>query len=254
MSVGAPRRSAYALRAIARGALMSVCALLPSLSAAEITSARYTDPTTRYPHGVLGDQIEHATLQVTLQDGRTARVTWPDTVVFEDTNPRVVDLNNDGDPEVIVVESHEAQGARLAIYGMVDRELALRAATPFIGTRFRWLAVVGAADLDGDGVTEIAYVDRPHLAKTLRVWRYEDHGDTTATLSQVAQLPGVSNHRIGEADIAGGIRTCAEIPEMVVATANWTRVLGVAWDGAEFTTTDLGPHQGRGSFANAMGC
>jgi hypothetical protein len=45
------------------------------------------------------------------------------------------------------------------------------ASTPWIGQRFRWLAPVAAADLDGDGAMELAYVDRPHLARTLRVWR-----------------------------------------------------------------------------------
>jgi len=59
---------------------------------------------------------------------------------------------------------------------------------------------VGAADLDGDGFVEVAFIDRPHLAKVLRVWRYVD-GD----FAEVAVMDGVTNHRIGEPDIAGGI-------------------------------------------------
>ena len=80
-------------------------------------------------------------------------------------------------------------------------DLRLVAATPNIGQRNRWLAPVAAADLDGDGATEIAYVDRPHLARRLRIWRFEG-----GSLTEIAALPGLTNHRIGEAFITGGLR------------------------------------------------
>ncbi|MGR3435075.1 MAG: VCBS repeat-containing protein, partial [Shimia sp.] len=61
------------------------------------------------------------------------------------------------------------------------------------------------------------------------------------------------NHRIGERDIAGGVRACpGRAPEMILADAGWTRVLGITWDGEEFATRDLGPHRGRESFAAAL--
>lgn len=221
--------------------------------AQEITGAEYVDPTTRYPHDVLGDAIEHETLRVTFADGRTASLTWPDTIVFEDTAPRLVDIDGDGAPEVLAVESHEERGARLVIYRASGTALALAAATPFIGQRFRWLAPLGAADLDGDGRIEIAYIDRPHLARTLRIWRY-DNGSFT----QIAAAEGLTNHRIGERDIAGGIRTCAGatevMPEMILATADWTRLIAARLEDGRITTRDIGPHRGRASFAAAMAC
>ena len=226
-----------------------VMALAATPAAAEITGARYTEPTTRYAHGVLGDDIEHATLEVTLSDGMVASVNWVDTVVFEDTEPRLVDVTGDGAPEVIVVESHEDQGGRLAIYGLQDGTIARLAETPWIGQRFRWLAPVGAADLDGDGAIEIAYIDRPHLAKTLRVWRYEN-----GALTQIATRAGLTNHRIGERDIAGGIRDCAQGPEMIVADAGWAQVVAVRMVDGALVATPLGPHAGRPSFAKAMRC
>ncbi|MDA7427064.1 VCBS repeat-containing protein [Primorskyibacter aestuariivivens] len=232
---------------------MSGLWLAGAAAAQEITAARYEGPTTRYPHGVLGDEIEHTGLAVTLSDGRVLRASWERDVVFEDTEPRLADLDGDGAPEVIVVESHETQGARLAIWGMVSGNLAQITATPFIGTRFRWLAPVGAADLDGDGVMELAYVDRPHLAKTLRVWRYETQG-RTVRLREVASLKGVTNHRIGEVDIAGGIRDCGQGPEMIVADAGWREVLALRFDGAKISQQSLGAHRGRDSFARAMRC
>lgn len=250
----APRLRLRPWRGLARGACLASGLWLAGAAAADqITAARYAEPTTRYPHGVLGDEVEHAALVVTLADGRDIRARFDRDIVFEDTQPRLADLDGDGAPEVIVVESHERQGARLAIWGLVEDRLAPIAATPFIGTRFRWLAPLGAADLDGDGVMELAYVDRPHLAKTLRIWRYEAYG-TNVRLSEVGTFKGVTNHRIGETDIAGGIRDCGNGPEMILADAAWREVLGLRFDGDDIRSQTLGAHRGRGSFAQAMRC
>ena len=229
----------------ARRAILALC-LWPAMAAADvIDAARYTDPTTRYAHGVLGDAIEHGTLELILSGGRRVSLTLPQSDVFEDTAPRLADLDGDGDAEVIVVQSNDRLGAKLAIYD----ETGLVAATPNIGMRNRWLAPLGAADLDGDGMMEIAYIDRPHLAKTLHVWRFEND-----TLRPVASLPGYTNHRIGETDIAGGIRTCAGSPEMIVASADWSGLVALRFDGALFSGTLLGTDTTRPAFSDAMAC
>lgn len=238
----------------ARGAAVWLCAGLASQAAAqEIVSARYDGPTTRYPHGVLGDEVEYDTLTVRLSDGREMSARWAQDIVFEDLSPRVVDVDGDGAPEVVVVESHERQGARLAVWGLVDGTLAAKATTPFIGTRFRWLAPAAVADLDGDGLVELAYVDRPHLAKVLRVWRYEPLGAGQVRLSEVASLGGVTNHRIGWDYIAGGLRDCGQGPEMVLADAGWSNVVAVRFDGAGLTETVLGPYT-PDAMERALGC
>ena len=218
-----------------------------SAMAEDIKSARYEGPTTRYAHGVLGDAIEHGELVLTLASGKTRRLVLPETRVFEDTEPRLFDVDGDGDREVITVESDQRLGARLSIY---DAE-GLVAANDFIGRSNRWLAPtgVGAVDLDGDGQVELAYVDRPHLAKTLRIFRYRD-----GKLVPLAALKGVTNHRIGERDIAGGIRDCGTGPEIIVADAAWRRVLAITFDGKALGTRDIGPHRGRASFAKALAC
>ena len=201
--------------------------------AESVIAARFDDPTKRYQHGILGDAIEHGALVIDTDTGRRLRFVLPETRVFEDTEPRLVDVDADGQNEVIVVETDLSLGARL------------------IGRANRWLAPVGvgAADLDGDGTLELAYIDRPHLAKTLRIYRFQP-----GKLEFLAEFPGVTNHRIGETDIAGGIRDCGSGPEMIVADADWQRVLAVQFDGTEFSVTDLGRHQGRDSFAAAMAC
>ena len=92
--------------------------LCVSQAAAEavIVKAEYADPTDRYGHGVLGDDIEYGALRPTLSDGKVRRVVLPETLVFEDVVPRVVDVGGPLGPEVIVVESSNTKGGRLVVY------------------------------------------------------------------------------------------------------------------------------------------
>lgn len=224
---------------------LAVVALTATTACAEtIVSAQYTDPTDRYAHGILGDAIEWGTLVITTDTG-TRRFTLSQDRVFEDVAPRLLDLDNDGTPEVVVIETLASKGAQLAIYDATGKI----AFTPHIGRTNRWLAPIGAADLDGDGAIEIAYVDRPHLAKTLRVWRYEG-----GAMTHVADLEGLTNHRIGEADIGGGIRDCGDGPEMITANSDWRNVMATTLVDGQLSTRVLGDHIDRGSFATALSC
>lgn len=227
------------------GLCLALAAAASSAEGAEVTSARYADPTARYAHGVLGDALEWGTLELTSDDGRTTRLVLPEVRVFEDLAPRLHDIDGDGVPEAVVIESHQDKGARLAVYGLEG----LITATPYIGRSYRWLAPVGVGDLDGDGAVELAYVDRPHLAKTLRVWRYAD-----GALAEIASLPGVTNHRIGQDFISGGLRDCGKGPEMIVASGNWQEVLSITLRGGQLTPQNLGPFEGPASWAAALAC
>ncbi len=215
-----------------------------SACAETIVSADYAAPTDRYAHGILGDAIEWGALEITTDTG-TRRFVLSGDRVFEDVAPRLADIDGDVSPEVIVVETLASAGAQLAVYD----ETGKIAATPHIGQTNRWLAPVGVADLDGDGAIEIAYIDRPHLAKMLRVWRYTD-----AALVPVADLPGLTNHRIGERDIGGGIRDCGAGPEMITANADWTDVMATSLIDGQLTSRSIGAHIDRGSFATALAC
>lgn len=214
-------------------------------AAAEIAGARYAAPTTRYAHEVLGDAVEWGALILTLSNGQALRIVLPETSVFEDVTPRLADVDGDGDAEVVAVESSLSRGARLAIYD----ETGLVAATPHIGRAHRWLAPVGAADLDGDGHVELAYVDRPHLARVLRIWRFRDGG-----LHHLADAPGFTNHRIGWDFIAGGLRDCGEAPELVTASGDWTRILAARLANGRIETRDLGTYDGPESLEAALDC
>ena len=235
-----------------RGGALALCLVAAFFGAAaaaagarDITGASYSAPTTRYAHGVLGDDIEYGALELQFADGSSRRFTLPENLVFEDTAPRLADVTGDGFPEVITVESALTLGARLTIWNSDGR----LASTPHIGRSNRWLAPVGAADLDGDGNIEIAYVDRPHLARILRIWRFENGG-----LIEVARKSGLTNHQIGQDFITGGIRDCDGTPEIITVNTDWSRIIASRYDGVMISSRNIGAFNGSPSVDRALAC
>jgi hypothetical protein len=221
--------------------------------------AAFGAPTERYAHGVLGDAIEYGALTLTVsnrssatagQDAAVRRsqivIRLPRDHVFEDLEPRLVDLDLDGRADAaMVVETDVALGGALALYGPEGKITE----TPHIGRTNRWLAPIGAADLDGDGHVELAYVDRPHLARTIRVWRYR-----SGRLEPVAELAGFTNHRIGEDFITSGLRDCGQGPEMILADSSWRNVVAVQLTQGALQARTLAPFRSRASVDRALSC
>lgn len=216
-----------------RCALFACCAAIVGFGAqAEVTSARLTQATGRYDHAILGDSMEWGGLRLTGPSGMV-EVTLPQSRVFEDVEARVVDLDGDGRAEVLVVETDTRRGASLAVYDMTGKVTS----TPFIGRTHRWLAPLGVGDLDGASLPEIAYVDRPHLAKELVILQYRNQ-----KLTEIARIKGLTNHRIGDTSIAGGIRNCGQIGEAILANADWSELMAVRMDGQVLTARSLGTY------------
>ena len=217
-----------------------------------VMHAGFLRETDEYGHGVLADLRDAKALTIHLRLPGDERITCPAEVilpegeVFEDIAPRLADLDGDGLPEIVVVQSNAGTGAKLAIY---DRRGRLVAATPNIGQRHRWLAPVAVADLDGDGHVELAYVDRPHLAKRLRVWRFRG-----GKLEHVADGEGFTNHRIGWDFIAGGVRRCGGTTEIITANSDWTRNVAARLTSGRIARRDLGPYSGPKSLDAATNC
>ncbi|MEO1549132.1 MAG: VCBS repeat-containing protein [Pseudomonadota bacterium] len=226
-------------------------------------TARFVGPTDRYAHCVLGDCLEWSGLEVTVtvpaRLGAQATVpltvglSLPETRVFEDLAPRCAPMGPNGEIWVIVVESAQGAGAQLAAYTLDQDAQGLRlikiAETPHIGRQNRWLAPAGIADFDGDGQLDVAFVDRPHLARTLRVVTPRN-----GRFVQIAAAPGHSNHRIGEDFISGGVRDCGTGPEVITANASWSQVLATALDGQTLISRPLGPFTGPESLKAARTC
>lgn len=232
---------------------LPICALLglwASFAFADIKSAEFADPTTRYNHGILGDAIEYGALHIFVTDkitGKTKKVTieLPWDHVFEDIKPRLADVDNDGNLEVIVIETDVSKGASLAVYD----EFGKLAETPHIGRSQRWLAPIGIADFNGDGDMDIAYIDRPHLAKVLRVWSYQN-----GKLVEIANTRTLSNHKIGWNFIAGGVRDCGHGPEIITADGGWRKIMVTRMRGATLHSKPIGSYNGPDSLKAALSC
>ena len=239
-------------------AVLALCAAGPA-AAQTIVDAAFDEPTDRYDHGILGDALEWGALRVRVRaatgggiGSHTLRL--PQDAVFEDTAPRLWDVTGDGAPEVVAVQTSLALGARLLVMGLADGQLTALAATPYIGQTHRWLAPAGAADLDGDGRIEIAYVDRPHLDRVLRILRMVPGDAGGWSLEEVAAVPGLTNHRIGDRTISGGLRDCGTGPSIVTASADWSRIVATTFDGKSAATADLGPLDAPDAMARALAC
>lgn len=220
-----------------------------------LVAAWYDGATDRYRHGVLGDDIEATELHViSNHDGEQCvqSLVLDDNEVFEDLAPRLVDMDGDNELDVVAVVSDVELGAKLAVFGHTSdhTKLTLKAATPNIGSAYRWLAPIGTGDFNGDGLMDIAFVDRPHLAKTLRVYSYAPN----VGLVEQASAPGHTNHRIGEDYISSGIRSCDGQLQIVTVDPNWERILATTLNETTLTTGEMGVFDGIDSIKAALEC
>jgi hypothetical protein len=158
----------------------------------DIARAWLAEPTDRYEHGVLGDKIEAAALDIETRDGKRETVRLKSDAVFEDLQPRIADLDGDGHDEIVVVKSYLKRGSALAIIGLRRGKYEILAETPPLGGPHRWLNPAGIADFTGDGRTDIALVRQPHAVGALEIWNWRD-----GRLQKVAEMKDVSNHIAG---------------------------------------------------------
>lgn len=162
----------------------------------DIASAWLINPTDRYDHGILGDAIEAAGLVLKRRDGTLFRYLLDPGSVFEDRRVRLIDLDNDGADEAIVVQSYLDEGAALSVFALGADGVDYISEVPAIGRPNRWLNPVGAADFDGDGFTEVAFVETPHIGGTLKLYEFRD-----GKLRFDAAASGFSNHAIGSREL-----------------------------------------------------
>ena len=158
----------------------------------DIVQAWLMMPTDRYRHFVLGAQYEAAGVRVRLADGSLRDFILPEDSVFEDREPRLVDLDADGRNELVLVKSVEGLGASLTVLGLRNDELQIMAETPPIGRANRWLNPAGFGRFIGNTRLQIALVRMPHILGRLEIWDYGRGGLILAHTHE-----GFSNHRIG---------------------------------------------------------
>lgn len=207
-----------------------------------ITWAWLGTPTSRYPHAALGSSVHAATLHVVLKNGpaRALQLTLPAHRVFEDRQVRVVDLDGDGQDELVVVESDVSQGAALVVLGVqgdTAPKLVELARSPFIGTAMRWLNPLGFADVDGDGRQEIASVTTPHVGGLLTLYRYQP-----PHLVPMATRAGLTNHVYGRTEQGMAlVLNDGSTPAFAIPNAQLTQLHRVVWDGQQGFTDTTAP-------------
>jgi hypothetical protein len=197
-----------------------------------IRSAWLTAPTTIYGHGILGDRIEASGLRAIRRDGTGLEFFLGRDSVFEDLRVRLVDLDGDGQEELVAIRSYLDRGAALAVYRVTAAGIEPLAEGPAIGRPYRWLNPAGAADFDGDGVVEIAYVETPHIGGTLRFYAL---GATGLGLEHSAF--GFSNHAIGSRvlDMSAVIDWNADgTPDLALPDASRRRMIVVTLGGGAY--------------------
>ena len=153
-------------------------------------------PSSRYSHGVLGDQLEATsfTLVETLPEPRILHVTsLPDNEVIEGVAPIWWDLTGDNQLEVIATISDLDLGARIAVF---DESGTRIAQGPVIGHAFRWRHQIAAAQFGTQDEIELAVVRTPHIGGVVEFYRLEGN-----QLAITAEFPGVTSHIIGSRNL-----------------------------------------------------
>ena len=192
-------------------------------------------PTRRYPHGALGSVVHAGSVFAQVRDAQGA---WqiveralPFDRVYEDRVPRIVDIDQDGREEIILIEADALRGAALVVLGTEQQRdgvrLVERARGPFAGSTFRWLNPVGVADFDGDGQLDLASVTTPHIGGVLQLLHFRP-----PALVPFARAMDVSNHRMGalEQDLAVIVHRSGQRPTIVVPDMTRRALHALRWD------------------------
>lgn len=153
-------------------------------------------PTNKYNHGVLGDNLEASS--ITLIDTQptpqiTSVITLPDNEVIEGIAPIWVDIDKDGDSEIIVTVSDLELGAGLVVFSETGERLA---EGPKMGQPFRWRHQIAFGELGSEGESELAVVRTPHIGGVIEYYQYSDDA-----LTIVAEFPGITSHVIGSRNL-----------------------------------------------------
>ena len=155
-----------------------------------------SDPTDKYDHGVLGDNLEAAsiTLIETLPEPLiNSRITLNDNEVIEGIAPIWADLTGDGRREIIVTVSNLDLGAGIAVFNESGDRIA---EGPKFGRPYRWRHQIAVDNLGPHGETELVVVRTPHIGGTVEYYQLHD-----GELAIAAEFAGITSHTNGSRNL-----------------------------------------------------
>jgi hypothetical protein len=157
-----------------------------------------SDPTLRYRHGVLGDEVEAAAATVIEPSTLAPRAHWTATsdVVIEER--RLLPFPAADRGGLVATLSGGGDGGAIAVlaYGRADaaRELRVVARAPGLGRERRWRHVLGASG------PRIYTVATPHVGGPLERFTFTRTPDGARLAREAYDLP-VTSHRIGRREL-----------------------------------------------------
>jgi hypothetical protein len=209
-----------------------------------------SNPTSDYPHGVLGDALEARS--ITLIDPNSIPVSIKEfqidpVDVIEGIAPLWVDLDGDGVREIIVTQSNIHVGARIVVY---NQEGEVIAQSDPIGLGFRWLHLIAAAQIVNGDTLDLVVVRTPHIGGVLEIYEL-----TEGKLEISNSLKGYSSHQIGSRNLDASLVTDMNadgIPDIVVPDQSQQYLSALQITDAEWTEIWRVPMNGKLS-TNLMG-
>ena len=210
----------------------------------DIAWAWLGSPTDRYPHTALGSRTHAGSVHVLTTASTSTSAGAPQEIVyrlpihrvFEDLTLRLVDLDQDGRDELIVVEADALRGASVVVLGIEDspsgKTLKEKARSAPAGSTFRWLNPVGVADFDGDGKLDVAAVITPHIGGVLTLYHYRP-----PQLMPYARAMDTSNHLMGspEQQLAVILQLPGQRPTIIVPDMSQKALHALRWEGSGAT-------------------
>jgi len=153
-----------------------------------------SDPTTRYDHGILGDDLEAGSITVlrpSAGDPEVVGEVRPESGgVFESLAPLWFQARPDGEELLAITESTADGGSRISAY---HPDGALAAAGPFFGEPSRWRHLLAAGPFGPGGELELASTRTPHLGGEIE---FHKPNLETGKLETTTTLPGYATHTI----------------------------------------------------------
>lgn len=159
-----------------------------------------TQPTNRYDHGVLGDDMEASGIAlVDTQPGlrviRTIPIEAPD--VIEGISPIWADLDDDGVRDIIVTLSNSQSGARIVAF---REDGTVLAESPTLQIGYRWRHQIAVAAFGITTQPTLVSIRTPHIGGVIEFFQFND-----GKLEIVAEVPGFSSHSIGSRNLDSAI-------------------------------------------------